>query len=100
MLAVVTYFRRDGFLLLVGAVLLFFAGTLAKETAIMVLPGFLAMGWVAFKERVRPGLSLGKAWLPALGAFVALAGYAILRSNALRSGDLGAQHLVHVVKGA
>jgi hypothetical protein len=94
------YFRSGSTLWLVGTVLAFFVGMLAKETAIFLIPGLLAFGWVAHKEKMSAAVSLVRAWFPVVGAFFALAGYAVLRSMALRGGDLGIQHVVHVATAA
>ena len=69
LLAMLGYLRRGNLPWLVGTVLAFFVGTLAKETAILVLPGLLALGWVACKKKTPGAHSLIKAWLPAIGAF-------------------------------
>jgi tetratricopeptide (TPR) repeat protein len=96
LLGMLNYLRSGSILWLAGTVLAFFVGTLAKETAILVLPGLFALGWVAFRGKMPVAVSLVKAWLPAVGGLVALAGYAVLRSFALRGGDLGIRHVVSV----
>lgn len=91
-----SYFRKQTALRFLGVVVVFFLGTLAKETAIMVLPGFFAFGWVAHKNEKIPQLSLLKAWMPALVSILSLGVYAFLRSHALRGADLGVKHLVQI----
>ena len=100
LLAMLRYLQRGSFLWLLGTVLAFCVGTLAKETAILVLPGLLMLGWVACKKKSPGAFPLARAWLPAIGACVALAGYAVLRTMALRGGDLGVSHVVKVAEGA
>ena len=90
------YFGKQKLLWLLGVVITFFLGTLAKETAIMLVPGLFALGWVAFKNNRVPRLSLLHAWLPALMSTLTLGVYAFLRAHALRGADLGVRHVVQI----
>lgn len=75
----------------------FFAGCLAKETALCVFPGVIFISLLS-RQHVR---NLGhSAWVwssPALACLLAAGGYFLLRLYALRSRDLGMQHLVSTV---
>jgi hypothetical protein len=100
LLSMVNYLRSGCNLWLLGTILTFFVGMLVKETVIFVFPGLVALGWVAHREKMPAPVSLIRAWLPAFGALFSLAGYAVLRSMALRGGDLGVRHVVQVATGA
>jgi tetratricopeptide (TPR) repeat protein len=85
---------------LLAAVVSFFLGSLAKETALFVLPGLLLLTMVqpaplAFSDR--PSCrSLSKTLL-SLSPFVAVAaGYFLLRGWALQGRDLGLRHVARL----
>lgn len=100
LLALFRYLQCGSSVWLAGVALAFLIGSLAKETAILILPGMLAFGWVAFREETPTRLSLNRAFRPTLVSFVALAVYAVLRAMAMSGGDLGVRHAVQVMKGA
>jgi len=78
------------------------AGALAKETALLVLPGLLLVGCMACKDKGRfPVVSSRfRAYFPAFAAGLSLAAYAVLRHQAMQGGDLGVRHVVKVVTAA
>lgn len=81
----------------------FFLGTLAKETALFLMPGLLFLGWskqagTTFSSRSKHMSVLSTTSLLAPYACV-VAGYFYLRSWALRGRDLGIQHVRQIAGG-
>lgn len=95
-----SYLSDHNPLWLLAAVSSFFLGTLAKETALFVLPGLFLLAWGRSRPPLHEPLPFWRA-LPKLtlsiGPFVvASAIYFLLRSWALHGRDLGLRHVVNL----
>ena len=82
---------------LLAVLISFFAGCLAKETALFVFPGVVFLS-LLLRQHARSLAHSAWAWSsPALACLLGAGGYFVLRLYALRNRDLGLQHLASMV---
>ncbi len=96
----IIYFLRESICWALATSIFFLLGTLAKETALLLLPGLFVLGWLAGKERRLPDTWRIKSMYPAVGSLICVSLYAWLRSVALQGRDLGLHNVGQVVAAA
>jgi hypothetical protein len=76
-------------------------GALAKETALLLLPGLVVMGWLSSRDGHVSSGQRALTWnhSPAVACSLAIGVYAALRNSALKGSDLGTRHVASVVSG-